>query len=110
MDLLETKHLETSRGFRYQYFISSASKADASKPVMLLCHGFPDDARLWQFVIPHLIKSKCRLVAPDLLGFGGTAKPTEPKDFEIKGMVSDVMEIMKKEGVDKNIIPMGHDW
>lgn len=107
MDSLEEKHLDTSRGFHYRYYTSSG---DTSKPAILLCHGFPDDARLWQFVIPHLLKSKLRLVVPDLLGAGATSKPTDPAAFEIKAMVSDALEILQKEGIDSNIIPMGHDW
>ena len=111
MDNLEEKYLDTTRGFKYHYYISPASQAsDSFKAVILLCHGFPDDARLYQFAVPHLLKTGLRIVAPDLLGHGGTSKPTDPKDFEIGAMVKDVMEIMKKEGLDKNIIPVGHDW
>lgn len=111
MDQLEQKHFDTSRGYRYRYYISPASLADSSKPALLVCHGWPDSAHLWRDVVPYLLQSKNRLILPDLLGYGGSSKPTDPKEFEISAMVSDVMEIVKAEGVDQQgIIPMGHDW
>ena len=110
MDSLEKKHLDTSRGFRYRYYISSASQADNSKPALLLCHGFPDGADLYQFIVPHLLRSRMRIVVPDLLGYGGTSKPTDPQSYEIRGMVNDVMEIIKAEKIEQEIMPLGHDW
>jgi pimeloyl-ACP methyl ester carboxylesterase len=110
MDHLEEKNLETTRGLHYHYYISPAASADASKPAIVLCHGWPDSADLWQFVIPQLLKSKLRLIVPDLLGAGQTSKPTNPESFEIKAMVNDVLEILKAENINQKIIPMGHDW
>lgn len=110
MDQLEARHLNTSRDIHYRYFVSPAASADASKPALVLCHGWPDSADLWQYIVPELLKSKLRLVVPDLLGAGESSKPTNPEAFEIKLMVDDVMEILKTEGINQQIIPMGHDW
>lgn len=110
MDQLEEKHLNTSRGLHYRYFVSPAATADASKPALVLCHGWPDSADLWQFVVPHLLKSKLRLIVPDLLGAGGSSKPTSPEPYEVAAMASDLMEILRAENIDQQIIPMGHDW
>lgn len=107
MDLLQKKELDTSRGFRYSYYSSSVEDADTSKPTLLLCHGWPDSAELWQYIIPHLLKTKNRIIAPDLLGAGGTSQPTDPAAFEIKAMVQDVNEILKAENVTGKIIPVG---
>lgn len=110
MDQLQQKQIDTKRGFRYCYYISPESQADASKPALLLCHGWPDNAQMWRWVVPHLLETKNRIVVPDLLGYGGTSKPTNPKDYQIKGMTDDVMEIFKAENITSPIIPMGHDW
>lgn len=107
MDLLQEKHLDTTRGLHYRYYISDAAQADPSRPVVLLCHGFPDGAHLWNDALPHLLKSKLRFIVPDLLGAGETFKPTDPKMFNIKGMVDDVMEIIKAEKIDQPILPFG---
>lgn len=110
MDQLEEKLLHTSRGFHYHYYISPAPLADPNRPALLLCHGWPDSADLWQFIIPHLLRTKLRLIVPDLLGTGGTSKPTSPEVFGIKDTVADVMEIIKTENITQQIIPVGHDW
>lgn len=110
MDQLKKKEHDVSRGLHYRYYVSPASKADTSKPTLVLLHGWPDSADLWQFVVPHLLKTKCRLVIPDLLGAGGTSKPTDPAQFQVKKMSNDIIEILKTEGISQNIIPMGHDW
>ena len=110
MEHLEEKHVDTKRGLSYRYYISSRSQADASKPVLLLCHGFPDDAKLWQFIIRHLLRTKLRIIAPDLLGAGGTSAPTDPTKFEISAMVDDILEVLEKERLAENVIPIGHDW
>ena len=112
MDDFEQRDLETSRGFKYRYYVSPpvTDTQDSKAPVLLLCHGFPDDAHMWQFVVSHLMKSKLKIIVPDLLGYGGTSKPTDPASYEIKGMVQDVTEICKAEGVEESILPIGHDW
>lgn len=47
-------------------------------PPVLLLHGIPDSADIWNGVIPHL-RGHYRCVAPDLPGFG---RSTAPKDFD----------------------------
>ena len=39
------------------------------RPVLLL-HGFPTTQRLWRGVVPQLVSAGCRVVAPDLAGYG----------------------------------------
>ncbi|CAK4030466.1 Bifunctional epoxide hydrolase 2 [Lecanosticta acicola] len=109
MDQLQPKHLDTSRGFRYTYYFSQP-KADDAKPAILLCHGWPDSAHLWKEIVDHILKSKQRLIIPDLLVCGGSSRPTDPIDFEIGAMVADVMQVIQAEKIEQNIIPMGHDW
>ncbi|KJX92427.1 alpha/beta-hydrolase like protein [Zymoseptoria brevis] len=110
MDSLQEKHHTTTRNLTYRYYISPSTSTSSDKPTLLLCHGWPDAAELWRFMIPHLLKSGLRIIAPDLLGAGKTSKPVDPKAFEIKAMVEDVKEILTAEGVEKNVIPVGHDW
>lgn len=110
MDQLEEKHLDTSRDLHYRYYVSPAASADPSKHAFVLCHGWPDSAELWQFLVPRLLKSNLRLIVPDLLGAGGNSKPTNPELFEIKAMSNDILEILEAENITQKIIPIGHDW
>jgi haloalkane dehalogenase len=50
-------------------------------PVMLLLHGEPSWSYLYRKMIPPLAAAGMRCVAPDLIGFGRSDKPTEQSDY-----------------------------
>ena len=41
-------------------------------PVVILLHGFPDDVRAWDGVVPPLLAAGHRAIVPYLRGFGPT--------------------------------------
>lgn len=49
------------------------------RPVLLL-HGGPTWSYLWRRVMPSLTEAGCRVVAPDLIGFGRSDKPVKVRD------------------------------
>jgi haloalkane dehalogenase len=50
-------------------------------PVMLLLHGEPSWSYLYRKMIPPLAAAGMRCIAPDLIGFGRSDKPTEQSDY-----------------------------
>jgi haloalkane dehalogenase len=50
-------------------------------PVVLLMHGQPAWSYLYRFMIPPLVAAGFRVVAPDLIGFGRSDKPTRTQDY-----------------------------
>ena len=108
MDGLEEKTIKTSRGLTYRYYISSAVTESCSKPALMLHHGFPDTAHLWSRMLPYLARLTNRLLIPDLLGFGGTSKPSDPKLYAYNLMTKDLLDILDAEGIEK-VVSMGHD-
>ena len=46
-------------------------------PPILLLHGEPTSSYLWRNVIPPLVANGFRAVAPDLIGFGRSDKPSD---------------------------------
>lgn len=109
MESLNECTIQTTRGHTYRYY-ASAHSDKPPKHTLLLCHGFPDGAALWQYMIPDLLKLGVRLIAPDLMGYGGTAKPEDPAEYVWDGQSQDLNDILAKEGVDGNIVVLGHDW
>lgn len=107
MDSLQEKHLDVKRGLRYRYYVSKAG--DTSMPALLLLHGWPDSAMVWQHVLPYLAELKLKIVVPDLLGYGGTSKPMDIKLYDYRRMSKDLVEILDTEGI-KKVIPVGHDF
>ena len=50
-------------------------------PIVLLLHGEPSWSFLYRFMIPVFVEAGYRTIAPDLIGFGKSSKPTEQSDY-----------------------------
>src|SRR5947209_134557 len=68
-DLQPRQHEIELHGHRVSYRV-----AGESGPVLLLIHGITGCAAQWAAVVP-LLAERYRVVAPDLLGHGQSAKP-----------------------------------
>ena len=56
-------------------------EGDRDAPVVLLLHGEPSWSYLYRHMIPVLVDAGLRAVAPDLVGFGRSDKPTVSTDY-----------------------------
>jgi soluble epoxide hydrolase/lipid-phosphate phosphatase len=106
MDPFEKKTLKTSRGYTYTYY---TAEGDKSLPTLLFQHGCPDHAEMWVEVATQLRSTKHPIIIPDLLGYDGTDKPTDPAEYKWDAMTKDLIEIIDTEKADK-FISIGHDW
>ncbi len=61
----------------YMTYIDTENPTSDRQEVALLIHGNPVSNYLWRNIIPHL-SPKIRCIAPDLIGFGASGKPTIP--------------------------------
>jgi haloalkane dehalogenase len=61
--------------------IAHVEAGPADGPVVLLMHGEPSWSFLYRKMIPVLVAGGFRCVAPDLVGFGRSDKPTEQSDY-----------------------------
>lgn len=109
----EVEHRSASLdGYTYHYLYAEPTGA-AFKATVFLIHGWPDCSAGWRFQIPVLLAMGFRVVAPDLMGFGGTdAPPVPPNDislYSVKRASDDVARLAKLIGAPK-IILGGHDW
>ncbi|KAJ6461337.1 hypothetical protein C8R45DRAFT_786307, partial [Mycena sanguinolenta] len=75
MDQSHFKQTKTQRGFTYSYYFSVPV---AGKPTLFFSHGFPTPAYLWNKQVPFFEQKAYGIIAPDLLGYGGTDKPSNP--------------------------------
>ncbi|MBO6934781.1 MAG: haloalkane dehalogenase [Deltaproteobacteria bacterium] len=71
-------------GMRMHYV--EAGPADG--PVVLLLHGEPSWSYLYRHMIPVFAESGHRVVAPDLIGFGRSSKPTKVTDHSYAAHVA----------------------
>lgn len=100
------KELLVQRGLTYRYYWSPPARG---KPTLLLLHGFPSTAYDWHKQVAYFEPLGYGILAPDLLGAGGTAKPLDAQAFRMNAMARDVMDILAAEGLNK-VVGISHDW
>jgi pimeloyl-ACP methyl ester carboxylesterase len=75
-------------------------------PPLVLQHGFPQDWRSWQAVIP-ILAERFRVICPDMRGFGESDAP--PWGYDKEGLAQDLLAVCDALGVDRFALA-GHDW
>jgi len=80
-------------------------------PVVLLLHGWPDDATTWDKVAPRLAQGGLRVVVPTLRGFGATRFRHDhtPRTGDSAILAMDAIALMDALGVERFMVA-GHDW
>ncbi|KAI0443021.1 Alpha/Beta hydrolase protein [Xylaria telfairii] len=101
-----TKTLVTTDGYTYVYDYTAAT--NASRPTILLLHGYPASRHDWENTIPALAAEGYGVIAPDLLGFGDSSKPTELEAYHLKAIIGHIAEILNAEGLE-DVVGVGHD-
>ena len=69
------RYCEVSKGLQMHYV------DEGDGPVVLLLHGEPSWSYLYRKMIPILVEGGCRVVVPDLIGFGRSDKPAAQDDY-----------------------------
>jgi soluble epoxide hydrolase/lipid-phosphate phosphatase len=108
MDRSLYKTHTTSRGVRYSYYFSPAKD---NKQTLLFLHGFPSTSEDWHKQVPYFTERGYGALVPDMLGYGGTDKPTrdELEKFKPSLMAKDMIDLLENEKVGA-AISIGHDW
>ncbi|MDN5766628.1 MAG: haloalkane dehalogenase [Humibacillus sp.] len=125
MDLLQTppERFDEITDFPYAHSRATVTAADgaaaemawvehgpADGPVVVLLHGEPTWGYLYRHMIPVLAEGGCRVVVPDLIGFGRSDKPTQVTDHSyarhvgwVRSLLVDVLEL-------RGVTLFGQDW
>ena len=81
----------------------------ADGPVVLCLHGEPTWCYLYRKMIPVLADAGCRVLAPDLVGFGRSDKPSKRSDYTYARHVRWMSEWVRSVGA-RDITLLGQDW
>lgn len=90
--------------YSYVYF-----PAKDSNPTILFIHGFPSSSYDWRHQITHFSSLGYGVLAPDLLGYGETDKPTSVSDYRGKKMAFEIDELLEHVKLTK-VHGVSHDW
>lgn len=92
-------------GLRMHYVDEGPASAD---PVLML-HGEPSWSYLYRHMIPVCAAAGHRVVAPDLVGFGKSDKPTQLGDYSYQTHMDWMLQFIEKMDL-KNITLVCQDW
>ena len=106
MDRSLYKTITVSRGVKYSYY---ACPAQRGKPTVFFCHGYPSTADDWRHIVPFFKEKGYGIIAPDMLGYGGTDAPTDVEMYRFSKISKDITDILDEEKVEK-VVAVGHDW
>ena len=85
----------------------AAGARDATQRVLLL-HGFPEGAFVWDAVMQRLA-TVARCVAPNLRGYGGSSAPIATAAYRAKHLVADTVALIESIGSPIDLL-VAHDW
>ncbi|MDO4919088.1 alpha/beta fold hydrolase [Kocuria sp.] len=78
-------------------------------PVVLLLHGFPQDAHCWDDVAAALNARGLRTLAPDQRGYSRDARPQKVADYRREELCADALALADAAGAQRFHL-VGHDW
>ncbi|KAK1998021.1 alpha/beta-hydrolase [Colletotrichum falcatum] len=94
-------------GVKYNYI--HAEPAGKVVGTIFLIHGWPDLSMGWRKQIPYLLSQGLRVIAPDMMGYGGTDAPQDVGLYTFKRASDDIAALASHLGVSR-IVLGGHDW
>ena len=81
----------------------------AGQPILFFVHGAGGDVDAWNFVRAPLVDQGFAAISMDLRGHGYSAHPRQPRKYEIKHLVADIISILDQEKIAK-VILIGHSY
>ncbi len=91
--------------------IAYESSGEAQAFPIVLLHGFPDDARAYDGVVPPLVRAGYRVIVPYLRGYGSTRfrDAAAPRMAEQAAIGQDVIDLADSIGLSRFAVA-GYDW
>jgi pimeloyl-ACP methyl ester carboxylesterase len=78
-------------------------------PLVVLCHGFPENWYSWRHQLAAFAEAGFHAVAPDMRGYGRTDAPEDIAHYTLLHLVGDMVGLLDRLGEGSAVIA-GHDW
>ncbi|KAJ3515275.1 hypothetical protein NLJ89_g1859 [Agrocybe chaxingu] len=108
MDSSLYKTIQTSRKLKYSVY--HVEPTDASKPTILLVHGFPSSSYDFRHQAAFFKLRGYGILAPDMLGYGASSKPLDAVLYASTAVAQDVVEVVNATAGSGPVVAIGHDW
>jgi haloalkane dehalogenase len=84
-------------------------EGEKTAPVVLMIHGEPSWSYLYRKMIPIIVNAGFRAIAPDLIGFGRSDKPTQTDEYSYQMHVDSIISFISSLDLN-NITLVCQDW
>ena len=81
----------------------------SNKAPIALVHGYPDNANVWDKVVPFLSKNR-EVISYDVRGAGASEQPSDANPYSLDNLVSDLSAVINQTSPDQPVHLIGHDW
>jgi len=98
-------YMEVGDGMRMHYVDEGAKEGE----VVVMLHGEPSWSYLYRKMIPIFVENGFRAIAPDLIGFGKSDKPTKQEDYTYQAHLDWLEPIFANLGLQKITLFL-QDW
>ena len=103
-------HVEIDDGEGGTLWVHHLDEGPSEAAPVLLMHGEPSWCYLYRHVIPPLLEAGHRVIAPDLVGFGKSDKPSEQRDHSYARHVHWMRQLLFDHLDLRDITFFGQDW
>ncbi|MEO6197315.1 MAG: alpha/beta fold hydrolase, partial [Dehalococcoidia bacterium] len=105
----EPRYLDVADGEGGAVRMHYVDEGPSSAAPVLLLHGEPSWSYLYRKMIPVIVDAGHRAIAPDLIGFGRSDKPSEQSDYTFQRHVDWMTALVEKLDL-RDITLFGQDW
>ena len=96
--------------------VFEAGEKSASRPSLVLCHGFPELAYSWRHIVPPLVEAGYHVLVPEQRGYSLTGNALNDADdktgvalYDMPHLCGDMAHLLDAYDIDKAIFA-GHDF
>jgi pimeloyl-ACP methyl ester carboxylesterase len=82
---------------------------DASRPTIVLLHGFPDTSAVWNSLVA-LLSPDFHVVTYDVRGAGQSDAPTARAAYDLSMLVADLEAVLDAASPEAPVHLVAHDW
>ncbi|MDN3922457.1 alpha/beta fold hydrolase [Roseateles violae] len=90
--------------------LSCRAAGPAAGPRLVLLHGFPEAAFVWDELMALLAAQGYRCIAPNLRGYERSSSPREVQAYRAKHLVADIAGLIAATGEGPLAALVAHDW
>lgn len=108
-DALSHEHVDVGELTLHLVELGRPEADDASRPVVVLLHGFPQYWYAWRHQLEPLAAAGYHVVAPDLRGYNRSERPDSVEAYRMEHHLADLRGLVDHLDAD-SVAVVGHDW